>query len=74
MSRSLKELSNPFSSGGGGVIFETHVQAAFAVLMLAGGYAPCLLGRSILSNFIEDSAQKICLKTWQSGYLLKIGK
>jgi hypothetical protein len=37
-----KELSNPFSTGGGGAHFEVHVQAAFAVLMLAGGYAPCL--------------------------------
>jgi len=37
-----KQLSNPFSTGGGGVNFETRVQAAFAVLMVAGGFAPCL--------------------------------
>tara|TARA_R110002124_G_C8968578_1_gene514781 strand:+ start:1782 stop:5303 length:3522 start_codon:yes stop_codon:yes gene_type:complete len=37
----LKELSNPFSTAGGGVNFETRVQASFAVLMLAGGYSPC---------------------------------
>lgn len=42
MSPRAKKVSNPISSGGGGVIFETHVQAAFAVLMLAGGFAPCL--------------------------------
>ena len=36
-----KKLSNPFSTGGGGVNFETHVQAAFVVIMLAGGFAPC---------------------------------
>ena len=37
-----KKLSNPFSTGGGGVHFEAHVQASFVVLMLTGGYAPCL--------------------------------
>lgn len=37
-----KSLSNPFSTGGGGLHFEAHVQASFVVLMLTGGYAPCL--------------------------------
>jgi len=37
-----KNLSSPFSTGGGGVHFEAHVQASFVVLMLTGGYAPCL--------------------------------
>lgn len=37
-----KELSNPFSTGGGGVHFEAHVQASFVALMLTGGHAPCL--------------------------------
>ena len=37
-----KKLSNPFSTGGGGPHFEAHVQASFVVLMLTGGYAPCL--------------------------------
>lgn len=37
-----KNLSNPFSTGGGGVHFEAHVQASFVALMLSGGYAPCL--------------------------------
>jgi hypothetical protein len=36
------ELSNPFSTGGGGAAFENHVQAAFVVLMLTGGIVPCL--------------------------------
>ena len=40
MSGSTKQ-SNPFSTGGGGLNFETRVQAAFAVLMLTGGPAPC---------------------------------
>jgi hypothetical protein len=37
-----KNLSNPFSTGGGGAHFEAHVQACFVALMLTGGYAPCL--------------------------------
>lgn len=37
-----KNLSNPFSTGGGGAHFEAHVQASFVILMLTGGYAPCL--------------------------------
>lgn len=37
-----KNLSNPISTGGGGPHFEAHVQASFVVLMLTGGYAPCL--------------------------------
>jgi len=38
----IKKLSNPFSTGGGGVHFEAHVQASFVALMLTGGHAPCL--------------------------------
>lgn len=37
-----KKLSNPFSTGGGGVHFEAHIQASFVTLMLTGGNAPCL--------------------------------
>jgi len=37
-----KKQSNPFSTGGGGVHFEAHVQASFVTLMLTGGHAPCL--------------------------------
>lgn len=37
-----KQLSNPYTTGGGGFIFETHVQASFVVLMLTGGFVPCL--------------------------------
>ncbi len=44
MSNSEKQLSNPFSSGGGGVNFETHVQALFVVLMVTGGFAACFPG------------------------------
>ena len=42
MKKGGKQLSNPFSTGGGGGIFEAHVQASFVALMLTGGFAPCL--------------------------------
>jgi hypothetical protein len=42
MSKPAKQQSNPYSTGGGGVNFETRVQAAFTVLMLTGRIAPCL--------------------------------
>jgi hypothetical protein len=42
MPEPAKQQSNPFSTGGGGVNFETRVQAAFTVLMLTGRLAPCL--------------------------------
>jgi len=42
MNKKTSQLSNPISTGGGGGNFETRVQAAFAVLMLTGGVAPCL--------------------------------
>jgi hypothetical protein len=41
MSNSGRKIGSPFSTGGGGTIFETHVQASFVVLMLAGGFVPC---------------------------------
>lgn len=37
-----KNLSNPFSTGGGGPHFEAYVQASFVALMLTVGFAPCL--------------------------------
>lgn len=42
MAKHNKEISNPFSTGGGGTNFETRVQASFVTLMLSGGFAPCL--------------------------------
>ena len=41
MSDEGTQLSNPFSTGGGGHNFENQVQAAFVVLMLTGGVVPC---------------------------------
>jgi len=37
-----KQLSNAFSTGGGGFTFESRVQSAFVALMLARGVCPCL--------------------------------
>ncbi|MGP5408444.1 hypothetical protein ACTXLW_12730, partial [Psychrobacter celer] len=42
MSLELKKQSNPFSTGGGGVNFETRVQAAFAISLLTQSFVPCL--------------------------------
>jgi hypothetical protein len=33
-----KQVSSPFSTGGGGPRFEAQVQSAFAALMLAGAF------------------------------------
>jgi len=42
MRKSTTQLSSPFSSGGGGNNFETRIQALFTILMLSGGFVPCL--------------------------------
>jgi hypothetical protein len=42
MNDDLKNQSNPFSTGGGGVNFETRVQAAFAISLLTQTCVPCL--------------------------------
>ncbi|HIF9195380.1 TPA: hypothetical protein ACX6PX_000598 [Photobacterium damselae] len=42
MSNDVKQQSNPFSTGGGGVNFETRVQAAFALSLLTKSCVPCL--------------------------------
>lgn len=42
MSGDLKEQSNPFSTGGGGVNFETRIQASFILALLAGISVPGL--------------------------------
>lgn len=42
MTNHNKQLSSPFSTGGGGHNFETRVQAHFVTLMLCGGFVPCL--------------------------------
>jgi len=36
------QLSNPAFAGGLGIHFENDVQTSFVILMLAGGFCPCL--------------------------------
>lgn len=36
-----RQISNPYSTGGGGHRFEAQVQASFVTMMLTGGIAPC---------------------------------
>lgn len=59
LSKMVKEISNPFSTGNGGGVFEAHVQASFVALMLANGYAPCLPCRPI---------SKVKLQAKHAGY------
>lgn len=47
MAEDTKRLSNPYSTGGGGYQFESHVQAAFLILMLTNGYCPCFPNKTI---------------------------
>jgi|GEM_PF-5241875 len=42
MVKNEKQQSNPYSTGGGGVIFEIRVQSYFTTLMLLGDFAPCI--------------------------------
>ena len=42
MTSTQKAQSNPFSTGGGGVNFETRVQASFIIAMLTQSIVPCL--------------------------------
>lgn len=42
MANLQKAQSNPFSTGGGGVNFETKVQASFVIAMLTESIVPCL--------------------------------
>ncbi|PAD85435.1 hypothetical protein CHH55_23510 [Niallia circulans] len=42
MTINSKQLSNPSSTGGLGIHFENRVQASFVLMMLTGGFAPCL--------------------------------
>jgi hypothetical protein len=37
-----KKISSPLATGAAGAIFEAHVQASYVLLMLTGGFAPCL--------------------------------
>lgn len=57
MAIQTKQLSNPFSTGGGGVLFESHVQASFVTLMLTNGYAPALPNRTIRKVLLQGKVE-----------------
>lgn len=48
-----KQLSNSFSTGGGGSHFESHIQASFVVLMLTNGWVPCLRSNRISKILLQ---------------------
>jgi hypothetical protein len=43
------QVSNPFSTGGGGQFFEAKVQASYLLHLLIGGRVPCLPNGSVQS-------------------------
>ncbi len=45
----ISHISNPFSTGGGGLFFEAKVQASFVLHLLIGGRIPCLASGRIHS-------------------------
>lgn len=45
----MSEVSNPFSTGGGGPFFEAKVQSSFLLHLLIGGRVPCLPSGSVQS-------------------------
>lgn len=53
MNNKVKELSNPFSTGGGGTHFENNVQTAFTILMLADGFTPCFDALPIVKILLQ---------------------
>lgn len=52
-----KQISNSASTGGLGIHFENRVQASFVVLMLTGGFAPCLTTWPIVKIKLQGKYQ-----------------
>jgi len=57
MNENSKQISNPASTGGLGPHFENRVQTAFSVLMLAGGFSPCLPAWPIVKIKLQGKYQ-----------------
>lgn len=73
------EISNPFSTGGGGQFFEAKVQASFLLHLLIGGRVPCLPSGKVETVRLQakqagfntdDIAIKICTDEGVSHRLL----
>jgi len=58
MSEDNKQISNPFSTGGGGASFEIKVQSAFVATMLSGGTAPTHPNSSITAIKLQRRYEK----------------
>ena len=58
MTKSNKQISNPFSTGGGGSSFEIKVQSAFVATMLSGGSAPTHPNSSIIAIKLQRRYEK----------------
>ena len=54
MTKPSKQLSNPYSTGGGGVHFEAHIQAMFVTLMLTRGFAPTMPAWPIREIWLQN--------------------
>ncbi len=57
MAKAEKKLSNPYSTGGGGYQFESHVQSAFVILMLTNGHAPCFPNKMITKIKLQAQSE-----------------
>jgi energy-coupling factor transporter ATP-binding protein EcfA2 len=54
----LKEQSNPFSTGGGGINFETRIQASFIIALIAGTPVPCMPASARVKSLSFQSKYK----------------
>ena len=50
-------MSNPFSTGGGGISFENSIQTMFVINMLINGRVPCLPNGEIYSILLQGSSE-----------------
>jgi hypothetical protein len=57
MAKATKKLSNSYSTGGGGYQFESHVQAAFVILMLTDGHPPCFPNKKIIQIKLQAKSE-----------------
>lgn len=50
-------MSNPFSTGGGGISFENSVQTIFTINMLINGRVPCLPDGEVHSILLQGNSE-----------------
>ena len=54
----ISKISNAFSTGGGGVNFDQHIQAMFLLLLLTDGFCPVM----------NEQIRKVCFQAKHLGY------